>query len=275
MGDVAAAVKVQELSPGQRAMLELIDRQKREIERALPKHIGVERFHRIVLTEVKRNPKLLRCEPITLLGGLMVAAQLGLEPGPLGHVYFVPFGNKKRGTVEAQFILGYQGMIELARRSGQVASIQAYPVYEGDEFDYALGTDPYISHKPSEDKPGDLTHVYAVAHYKDGGYNFEVLTRARVDYYRGRSRAKNDGPWVSDYEAMALKTAIRRLWRWLPKSPEMAAAVAVDEQAVTQIAPFEDTVETILLEADGDETDDSGDEPEQEQTVEGDGDSEA
>src|SRR5690606_39877709 len=78
------------------------------------------------------------------------------------------------------------------------------------EFDYALGTDPYISHKPSEDKPGDLTHVYAVAHYKDGGYNFEVLTRARVDYYRGKSRAKNDGPWVRSEERRVGKERRRR-----------------------------------------------------------------
>lgn len=247
MGDVAAAIEVQKFNPKQQTVLDLVQRMQSSIEAALPQHIGMKRFHRVILTEVRRNPRLLECEPVTLLGGIVLSAQLGLELGPLGHAYLIPFKNKRRGTVEAQFLIGYQGMIELARRSGQVASIQAFPVYEADEFSWRLGLDPNIEHKPAEGERGNLTHVYATVHYKDGGYNFEVLTRADVEKYRSRSRAKDDGPWVTDYEAMALKTAIRRLFRWLPKSPEIVNAAAVDEQAVREIAPLESTLETLTI----------------------------
>lgn len=247
MGEITAAVEVQKLNPAQQTVLALVKQQETGIRDALPAHIGVERFHRIVLTEVRRNPRLLECEPYSLLGGIMLSAQLGLELGPLGQAYLIPFRNRRRNNVEATFIIGYQGMIELARRSGQVASIQAFPVYQNDEFSWQLGLNPDIQHKPAEGDRGVLTHVYATVHYKDGGYNFEVLTKADVEKYRARSRSKNDGPWVTDYEAMALKTAIRRLFRWLPKSPEINQAMTADERSVPAIAPLESTLDSLVM----------------------------
>lgn len=216
--------------PAKRTVLDLIHDQQGAIERALPKHLSSERFTRIVLTEVRRNPSLLKCDPMSLLGAVMVSAQLGLEPGPLGHVYLVPY---KR---EVTPIIGYKGYIDLARRSGQVASIQGYAVYPEDEFRYSLGLNPDLVHIPDDDGPRDpakLTHSYAVAHYRDGGYNFVVCTRNRIESSRKRSasgRSSKSSPWTTDYEAMAVKTAVRRLSTWLPVSPEFAAAMQVDEQ---------------------------------------------
>jgi recombination protein RecT len=203
-----------------------------EIARALPKHVAPDRMLRIALTALSATPKLAQCTPESFLGSIVQAAQLGLEVNtPLGHAYLLPFEDRRNNRTLCQLIIGYQGMIDLARRSGMVKAVYAFPVYAGDEFSWELGLNPTIKHKPSaaEHKDSDLTHVYAVAKLEGGEPIFTVLTRAEVEKYRKRSRASSSGPWVTDFEAMALKTAIRRLFRWLPKSAEMARAAEIDE----------------------------------------------
>ncbi len=238
MGEVAKQVKQAQAAkadPKKTAVLDLIRQQQKAIELALPQHMTAERFTRIVLTEVRRSPQLLKCDPMSLLGAVMLAAQLGLEPGPLGHAYLVPF---KR---EIQFIVGYKGMIDLARRSGQVSTIVGRAVFDGDRFDYAYGLDDRLEHVPAADggqDPDKLTHVYALAKFKDGGHVFVVLTRDDVEAYRRRSpSAKSQhSPWHTDYVAMAIKTAVRRLFTWLPVTPELAAVQTVDERPVPGIS---------------------------------------
>lgn len=206
----------------------LLKRMGPEMGAALPKHMTPERLVRIATTVMRRTPALATCDQNSFLGAVMTCAQLGLEPGPTGQAYLVPYGK------ECTFILGYKGMLELARRSGQVETIYAEPVYKLDTFSYTKGLDPTITHVPydGEHEEGSaenpLTHVYAVAKYKSGGYNFVVLSRARVEAIRKRSRASSNGPWVTDYVAMALKTAIRRLATWMPQSVEFQTAIAVD-----------------------------------------------
>lgn len=215
---------------------------KGEIQRALPKHMTADRMARIALTEFRKVPALMKCEPASLFGAVIQCAQLGLEPGgALGHAYLIPFENRKRGTTEVQFIVGYRGMIDLARRSGQIVSLEAHPVYEGDTFECELGLDSKLRHipdwqNPNRTKDEKLQFVYAVAKLKDGGTQFEVMSRAEVDGIRGRSRAASAGPWVTDYAAMALKTVIRRLFKYLPVSIEMQQAVGLDEQAEAGIS---------------------------------------
>ena len=214
--------------PKDRSLAGLLNRMIPEISRALPKHVSADRMARIALTALRATPKLADCSPESFLGAVIQASQLGLEVNtPLGQAYLIPY----KGV--CQLIVGYQGFMDLARRSGSVRAICAYPVYEGDSFDYELGLEPTIKHKPGTGSrdPAKLTHVYGVARLTDGEPIFTVLTRAEVERYRSRSMASRNGPWVTDYEAMALKTAIRRLFRWLPKSAEMAVAHAVDEYA--------------------------------------------
>jgi recombination protein RecT len=188
---------------------------------------------RIALTALNSTPKLAQCTAESFLGCILQAAQLGLEVNtPLGHAYLIPFEDRKRGVVICQLIVGYQGQLDLARRSGMIKAIYAYPVYEGDVFSWTLGLSPDIKHSPMADpgdKPRRMTHVYAVARLEGGEPIFTVLTHADVLRYKARSKASGSGPWISDFEAMALKTAIRRLYRWLPKSTEMALAHNVDE----------------------------------------------
>lgn len=203
---------------GDMSVAALIDRQKSEIARALPKHLDADRLARIALTVIRQNPDLARCDSTSLLGALMTSAQLGLEPGPLGESYFVPFGNK------VTFIPGYRGLIKLAWQSGRMKSIGAHVVYQGDEFDFEYGLNPRLVHKPNLERPEGARKiaVYAAATFKDGGDAFVVLSAADVNAIRKRSRASNSGPWVSDEDAMWRKTAVRQLARWLPMSTELS-----------------------------------------------------
>src|ERR671924_2141362 len=121
-------------TPQQKTVLDLLQRSKPEIARTLPANVDVERFERIVRTEIRRTPKLLECDPYSLLGAVMWAAQLGLEPGPLQHVHLIPY---KREVV---FLIGYRGYVELAFRSGQVKDVTGALVREGDRFEYQYGT---------------------------------------------------------------------------------------------------------------------------------------
>jgi len=226
-----------------KGLRDLLQQMTPEIAKALPKHVKPDRMARIALTALNSTPKLADCTPASFLGSIVQAAQLGLEVNtPLGQAYLIPY------KTTCQLIIGYQGMLDLARRSGLVRAVYAFAVREGDDFSWTLGLNPSVTHVPSTD-PGresqQLTHVYAVAKLEGGEPLFTVLTRAEVEKYRRRSRAANDGPWVTDYEAMALKTAIRRLFRWLPKSAEMAHAVAVDEAPELGRSQLESAPEVI------------------------------
>lgn len=209
-----------------------LEQYKSEIARALPKHMTADRMARIALTEFRKTPALMKCDPATLFGAVIQCAQLGLEPGgALGHAYLLPFENRKKGTTDVQFIVGYRGMIDLARRSGQIVSISARAVHANDEFTYEFGLHEDLRHKPDESgNPGALTHVYAVARLKDGGVQFDVMSKAEIDKVRALSKASGSGPWVTFYEEMAKKTVIRRLFKYLPVSIEMATAVGLDER---------------------------------------------
>lgn len=214
-----------------KTLAQLINDMKPEIARALPKHMNPDRMARIATTVLRQTPALGRCTPESFLGALMTASQLGLEPGPLGEAYLVPYGNT------ATFIPGYRGLVKLAYQSGMVATVSAQVVHEADEFDFAFGLDPFLTHKPSLDAtPGKVIAAYAMVRFKDGASNFEVMSVSQVEAVRKRSKASGNGPWVTDWEAMARKTVLKRLSKWMPLSSEFAAAVAQDGLVRTDIA---------------------------------------
>ncbi|ANB55659.1 recombinase, phage RecT family protein [Anoxybacillus sp. B7M1] len=216
---------------GKVTVADLLQQMKPELERALPKHLNGDRLIRIALTEMRRNPELLSCEIKSLLGAIMQAAQLGLEPGLLGHCYLIPFKNRKNGTKEVQFVIGYKGLIDLVRRSGEVETIKAEAVYENDEFEFEYGLDERLRHKPLlfGDR-GKLIGFYAYAKFKDGGHAFHVMSVEEINRLRDKySRAKESGPWREEYEAMAKKTVIRQLIKYLPISIEIQRNVSLDE----------------------------------------------
>jgi recombination protein RecT len=225
----AAGTAVATQDQPQPTIYQLIEQQKSEIARALPKHMDADRLARVVVTCLRQNQGLLNCTPQSLLGALMLSAQTGLEPGPLGHAYLVPFGR------EVTWILGYKGIVELFRRSGKGKSIAAREVYANDFFEYEYGLNERLVHRPymGDGQRGEIIAFYGVAHFLDGGHHMHVMTKAEVDAHRERSRAKNSGPWVNDYVAMGRKTVIRVMAPFLPLSIEAAAAIASDEKVRT------------------------------------------
>lgn len=201
-----------------------------QIEMAAPDHIKARRMMRMCMTVVQQDPKLLDCTKESLLGAIMTSAQLGLYPdvSVLGHAYFVPFAGK------VVFIAGYKGLIDLAARGGHVTSIQPYAVRDGDMFEFEYGLNPTLRHKPSGEpiEGRELTHVYCIARIRGEPIaQFIVMTKEEVDNIRKRSPAKNKGPWVNDYEPMALKTVVRREVKYLPISSELQRIVSLDEHA--------------------------------------------
>lgn len=213
----------------QKTVAGLLKQMEGEIARCLPKHLSPERMTRIALTELRKTPKLQECEPMSFIAAIMQACQLGLEPGVLGSCYLIPFNNTKKGIVECTFMPGYRGFLDLARRSGQIVSLVARAVYANDVFEYEFGLKETLTHKPSMNDPGELVAVYAVANLKDGGYQFEVMSKRQVDVIREGSQGKNNGTWVTHYDEMAKKTVLRKLFKWLPCSVEMQKAVSLDE----------------------------------------------
>lgn len=214
----------------QKSVMGLLEQMKGEIARCLPKHLTTERMTRIALTELRKNPKLQECDPMSFIAAIMQASQLGLEPGVLGSCYLIPFNNHKKGIVECTFMPGYRGFLDLARRSGQIVSLVARAVYANDVFEYEFGLTENLTHKPSMDDPGELVAVYAVAVLKDGGHQFDVMSRKQIDAIRNGSQGKNGDPWTKHYDEMAKKTVLRKLFKWLPCSVEMQKAVSLDEQ---------------------------------------------
>jgi recombination protein RecT len=183
-------------------------------------------------------------------------SQLGLEPNtPLGHAYLIPFEKKKKqgndwvvDKVETQIVIGYKGLIDLARRSGQVISISAHAVHANDHFDYAFGLDERLEHRPARSNRGPVTDFYAVAKLVGGGHAFDVMSAEEVNEIRNASqnykfaRDKSKTVWGQHYEEMGRKTVLRRLFKYLPVSIELASASALDEIGAVGKSQALDTV---------------------------------
>jgi recombination protein RecT len=217
----------------------LLDKMKDQFAMALPSHIRVERLLRLTMTAVQKEPSLLDCHLPSFLGALLECAQLGLEPNTtLGHAWLIPFRNNKQNRLECQLIPGYKGLIKLAYQSGQVASIAAYTVFERDEFDYKYGLRPRLFHRPHRGADrGAMVAVYAVADVKMISRPlFRVLEKHECESIRDRfSKSPRRGPWVDNFEDMSMKSAVRRLSKWIPSDTEkshlLARAVDHDERA--------------------------------------------
>lgn len=206
------------------------DKYKNQLAMALPKSLDPERFTRTALNEFRLNPALQQCSVPSVLGFFMQSAALGLEPATvLGHCYAVPFNNKKTGAKECQFILGYRGMLAIARRSGEVNTVSAHIVYDNDEFELQYGVDENIKHKPNiNGEKGQMIGAYVVVKFKDGSYQHVFMSKKEIDDRRKRSKTSNYGPWVTDYEEMAKKTVFRAMFKWLPVTIEALRLVEND-----------------------------------------------
>lgn len=218
----------------------LLMTKKGEIAKMLPKHLNAERLLKVAQVAATTTPALAKCDVASLVGAIGQCAQMGLEPNTvLGHAYLVPFNTKRkdgngneRWVNSVQVIIGYKGLIDLARRSGQIVSIAAHEVCEADQFELVYGLDEKLEHRPAMDERGKVIGFYAVAKLKDGGHCFEFMSRLQVEQIMRSSQSKgNYGPWKDNFTEMGRKTVIRRLAKYLPLSIEFQTAAALDGMA--------------------------------------------
>ncbi len=173
---ISQAEKKDVVVSNQTRVADLLQKMKPQLALCLPKHMSADRVCRIALTEFRKTPLLMECEPMSFIAAVMVASQLGLEIGILGSAYIVPFKNNKKGIVECNLIPGYRGFIDLARRSGNIISISAEIVYENDIFDFEKGLNEKLIHKPKLTDRGDMIAAYAVEKLRDGGAKLIVMS---------------------------------------------------------------------------------------------------
>lgn len=204
----------------------------RALADSLPKSITAEKMTRTVLTAMRATPELAHCTPQSFFHCVLQCAQLGLEPNTWnGHAYLIPFRDTKNSVTNCTLIVGYQGMIELALRNDNVSKVWTRAVRQGDEFQVRYGLEEDIKHIPSDDPHREnmpLLYTYAVCKLKNGDKIFEVLSQPQIELRRPRSARKS--PWDDNYEAMARKTAVRALFKWIPKSTEMALVDDLEER---------------------------------------------
>lgn len=237
MGQLAQAAQgrqLQAMNPAKQ-MKQLLEKSWPRIMAVMPREMSAQRLYQMYLSTINREKELANCTVESVLSCFMRCTSLGLEPSNvngLGMAFILPFGNKnyQTGQKEATFILGYRGILELARRSGKIRDISARVVHEGDEFSYRYGLNEDLTHVPCY-KPGKLTHVYMIANFKDGGHYFKVMSADEIKQamQRSPSARKQNSPWYTDFEAMAMKTVIRRSAAFLPLSVESKTAISEDE----------------------------------------------
>jgi len=191
--------------------------------------ISYEEFYVTCVNAVKKNPKLLNCDPKSLFGSILLSAEVGLRPNtPEQHAFILPYGK------EAKFQVGYKGLIEMMYRNIRVKSIYAEAVFEKDDFDYGYGLSPYLNHKPFRGGDrGKLVCVYAVCKLQDADPLFSVVEKSELDKIKEFSQSRNSefSPYNSGADVhhfMEIKTAIKKLSKLIPKSSIIEISKAID-----------------------------------------------
>lgn len=234
-----------QLTSESKAIANLFTVNKQRMVRAAPKGFDPDRLLSIAFNAIAYNTDLLQCSQQSLIGGVFETLKMGLTiGGPMQEAWLIPFNSNKSPTgKEATLIVGYMGYRNLIDRAKATLDLHPRAVHNGvgraggkaDDFDYVFGSNPNIQHRPHGPAPENekqLRAVYVVARLRGGGLQFEVLEKEEVDQHRNRSRAKSNGPWVTDYVPMGLKTGIRKIAKYLPKATlEMARALDLDEKA--------------------------------------------
>jgi len=206
----------------QDSLIKLVNRMGPGIEKALPAMIGKDRFIRAAHSALNSSKDLANCTQNSFLGALMNSAQLGLEPNtPLGQAYLIPYGGK------CQFQLGYKGMLELARRAG--VTVQVHEIKQNDKFEYQYGLNPDLKHTPILGDRGPTIGYYCIWKSKDGAFGFEVASKSDIEKFaKIKSKTYKDGPWQTDFDAMAKKTVIKQTLKYAPLSVELETALSAD-----------------------------------------------
>lgn len=233
-------------SESSRFLRELLQVNNKALINSAPRTIGdPNRLLRVAYNTIAYDDKLSQCLTtvegrISILGGVMEAVKMGITlGGPMQEGWLLPFSI--RGVMKAQLIVGYMGYRNIMDRSRAVIDLtpRAVHILDADNFDYELGSNPFVRFRPKHQQPTreqDVLACFGVANIRGGGRQIDVLLKDEIDAHRARSRAKDNGPWVTDYPAMGMKTVVRKMAKYLPKSSELLArAMELDTQVDTGV----------------------------------------
>lgn len=230
--------------PEKQTFQTMLEKMKPEFAKVLPRALTAERLIRIALTEVRKNPTLGTCDMQSVIGAIMIGAQLGLEPGIMGQAYLVPFNSSYKENGEwkkkmiCTFIPGWQGYVDLVSRSGR-ASVWTGAVYEGDEFEAQMGSNPFVHHVPdynAETEGRKLLFVYAVGRQQGSdtpvvdvwGINKVIAHRKRYNKVGEKHYSYTND---NNFEMYARKLPLLQVVKYLPKSVELAMTAGLDNSA--------------------------------------------
>lgn len=241
------------------ALKQQIKAMETQFQMAMPKGVEAAQLVRDAMTVLSANPRLAETDGRSVLGGLMTCAQLGLRPGVLGQAWLIPFKGK------AQLVIGYQGLVMLAQRSGDIASITARIVHANDHFDVEYGLNERLSHKPAMQNRGEPIGYYCVVKSTRGGVYWEFISRDDAEKHRDKFAMQRDrdgvikGPWVDHFDSMALKTVVKMALKLAPRNTELVSAMNIDESVRVDVTPTADLTDVhaavIDPEPEGDGTD--------------------
>jgi recombination protein RecT len=230
-----------------------IRRMESEFAKAMPRGEEAVQLVRDALTVLQKTPKLHQCDSPSVLGALMTCAQLGLRPSVMGEAFVLPFWDNGKGGFSAQLVIGYPGYIRLAQESQLVDSLIPRLVYAEDEFDVDYGVSDTLVHKPARGRlRGEVTDYYALAKFRSGGHAFLTMNRPEMEEHRdrfattrakpakGEAKGRIFGPWVDHFDSMGMKTTIRLLAKYLPKTPRLHIARYVDGSLRLNLNPKAD-----------------------------------
>jgi len=225
---------IQKTTVQRKEIKQYLEDNKAGIFKMLPSNLDKERYLGSAILAVYRSPKLAECTAASIYSSIVNAAELKLDFTPAKrHAYLVPYYNNNKKCYEAQFMPGYGGLIDLALRTGKVSNIEAHLVHEKDTFVIEYGTQPRLIHTPYiDDDPGKVRGAYAIAFFPDGRFQFDYMRFDELEAIRKRSKASESGPWVTDTKEMYRKTPVRRLFKYLPSSPELDKAIEYDHEVV-------------------------------------------
>ena len=221
-----------------------MERASADLLKALPKGMDLDRFKRVVMTEYKRNDRLQKCAPITVMTSVMLAAQLGLEVGTLGQCYLIP--RRQHGQMQCNFQIGYKGLLALAHRSGDILDVSANVVHENDDFSYSLGDTECIYHRPAgfDKVRGEPIAYYAIVRTKDGGMYRSVMGKLQIEEHAAKfseSYGKDFSPWSKHFDAMAKKTVLLDALKLAPLS--LAFSNQIGNDGTTKMSMAKDLIE--------------------------------
>lgn len=231
--------ETKEITP-QKQMAGMLKQMLPEIKKAVGNTMTPERFSRIALSLFNGNPQFWEASPTSFLSALMQSAQCGLEPNTvLGEAYVIPYKNNKQGITEVNFQVGYKGILKMAFNTGEYEAIYAHEVRKGDEFSYEYGLHKNLIHKPADVPSEEITHYYAVYKLKNGGFDFVVWSKERVEQhakefsknYMYQGKVNKNSVWAKNFDSMAKKTVLIDVLKFAPKSVEMAKALDLDYKA--------------------------------------------